>query len=271
MNDAACVEFLQWALPKLSLRWPGFRKVRSQVCKRVHRRIRALGLEHTDAYRAYLETHPDEWGHLDSMCRITISRFCRDRAVFNLLHAELIPKLAQRVVARGDTLLRCWSAGCAAGEEVYTLVILWERGFRAGFPDLQLRVTATDVDANMLNRARDGRYQESSLKELPDSWIAAAFDSVDRAHRIRSSHRGGIDWLEQDVRLAVPQGPFDLVLCRNLVFTYFAEALQLECLTRIAGEMRVGAPLVLGKHEALPKGSTGFVALDHYNRIFRRT
>ncbi|MFB3131394.1 MAG: CheR family methyltransferase, partial [Rhodothermales bacterium] len=123
MKDTACVDFLQWALPKLHMRWPGFRKVRRQVCKRVRRRMRTLGLDHTEAYRAYLEAHPDEWDVLDAMCRITISRFYRDRGVFDLLRATLLPQRAQR--ATDETTLRCWSAGCASGEEVYTLKILW--------------------------------------------------------------------------------------------------------------------------------------------------
>jgi chemotaxis protein methyltransferase CheR len=79
MSDSQCVVFLQWALPRLRVRWAGFRKVRRQVCRRVWRRARELGLADLVAYRAYLEEHPEEWALLDSMARITISRFYRDR------------------------------------------------------------------------------------------------------------------------------------------------------------------------------------------------
>lgn len=75
MKDTECVEFLQWALPRLHMRWQGFRKVRGQVCKRIGRRIRELNLGEGADYRTYLESHPAEWSVLDDLCRITISRF----------------------------------------------------------------------------------------------------------------------------------------------------------------------------------------------------
>jgi chemotaxis protein methyltransferase CheR len=85
MQDAECVALLRWALPRLGLRWPGFRKVRRQVCKRITRRIRELGLADVTTYRERLESVPEEWPELDALCRITISRFYRDRAVFDHL------------------------------------------------------------------------------------------------------------------------------------------------------------------------------------------
>ncbi|MEA3428672.1 MAG: hypothetical protein U9Q84_05565, partial [Thermodesulfobacteriota bacterium] len=66
MKDAKCIQFLQWALPRLRMRWPGFRKVRRQVCKRINRCISELRLNDVESYRKYLQVHPDEWGYLDS-------------------------------------------------------------------------------------------------------------------------------------------------------------------------------------------------------------
>ena len=71
------IEFLQVVLPRLGLRWPGFRKVRGQVIKRLKRRLKALHLQDLAGYAAYLDTHPAEWGVLDAMCRISVSRFYR--------------------------------------------------------------------------------------------------------------------------------------------------------------------------------------------------
>jgi len=125
MQDSDCVEFLQWALPRLHRRWPGFRKVRAQVCKRIDRRCKALGLAGPRAYRDYLEQHPAEWEPLDRLCPITISTFYRDKAVFDFLGTALLPHLAQdsqRLTARD---LRALSIGCASGEEPYTLRLVW--------------------------------------------------------------------------------------------------------------------------------------------------
>ncbi len=106
MRDADCVQFLQWALPRLDLRWDGFRKVRRQVCRRISRRLAELGLSDGAAYRTYIEGNADEWDRLDGFCRITISRFWRDPAVFQSLRDDVLPVLGPTVSV--------WSAGCAS-------------------------------------------------------------------------------------------------------------------------------------------------------------
>jgi chemotaxis methyl-accepting protein methylase len=83
MSDSQCVAFLKWALPRLGMRWAGYRKVRRQVCNRARRRASELGLSDLNAYRRYLEAHPGEWAVLDSLTPITISRFYRDHGTFD--------------------------------------------------------------------------------------------------------------------------------------------------------------------------------------------
>lgn len=92
MKNEQCVQFLQWALRRLNMRWPGYRKVRNQVCKRVDRRLQDLSLKSVEEYQAYLEQHADEWLQLDPLCRITISRFYRDKGVFAALGDERLPE-----------------------------------------------------------------------------------------------------------------------------------------------------------------------------------
>jgi chemotaxis protein methyltransferase CheR len=138
MRDADCVQFLQWALPRLDLRWAGFRKVRRQVCRRISRRLAELGLSDGAAYRIYIEGNADEWDRLDRFCRITISRFWRDPAVFESLRDSVLPALGSTVSV--------WSAGCASGEEPYSLVLA------AAEAGIAVRVLASDVDAALLDR-----------------------------------------------------------------------------------------------------------------------
>jgi chemotaxis protein methyltransferase CheR len=270
MRDVDCVAFLRWALPRLRMRWPGFRRVRRQVCKRIDRRLRALGLADARAYRTHLETHPAEWGVLDGLCRITISRFYRDRAVFDALRDEVLPRLS----ACGRTrVLHCWSAGCGSGEEAYTLAILWKLCLAARFPDVRLRVTATDLDAVVLTRARSGTFSASALRELPAAWRERAFVEAAEGWRVRPEFRDAIEFRHEDIR--VPQTSaadrFQLVLCRNLVFTYFELELQREILDRIAARMVPGGALVLGIHETLPPDTAGFAPWHAKNRIYRRS
>ena len=134
VTDRECVEFLQWALPQLGLRWPGFRKVRRQVHKRIVRRLNELGLTQISEYREYLQTNSDEWSVLDGFTRISISRFYRDRDVFNHLRDVLLPDAARASQVRGEEQLRIWSAGCASGEEPYTIAMIWTKLRAAGFP-----------------------------------------------------------------------------------------------------------------------------------------
>ena len=115
MRDDDCIVFLQWALPRMGFWWPGFRKVRRQVCKRVGRRMKELGLTDLEAYREHLEVHPEEWATLDGFCRITISRFFRDRGVYETLGREVLPGLARLSSSEGESPVRIWSAGFGGG------------------------------------------------------------------------------------------------------------------------------------------------------------
>ena len=269
MRDEQCVRFLQWALPKMHMRWRGYRKVRRQVCRRVDRRIQELGLAGVEAYRSWLGENDDEWRHLDACCRITISRFYRDRAVFDALADHVLLVLADAARQRGDTVLRTWSAGCGCGEEPYTLAIIWHNELRHRFPGMGVEIVATDADPNVLRRARAGHYEAGSLKELPERLREQAFDRDDDAYRIKPESRRGVRFLEQDIREGQPDGRFDLVLCRNLVFTYFDECRQRELLRRIAGTMHDGAALVLGAHEHVPDDVSGLCAWFEREAIYR--
>ncbi len=270
MKDEQCVHFLQWALPQLRMRWPGFRKVRRQVCKRVDRRLRSLGLASVEEYQAYLRAQPDEWQHFESLCHITISRFHRDRGVFTVLEEKILPSLVQVARKRGDTALRVWSAGCASGEEPYTIAIMWALELQSCFPDMTIDIVATDADPTMIKRARDAEYRYSSLKDLPEPWRDRAFKRRDDTYCLKPEYQTKVEFLEQDIREQLPKGRFDLVLCRNLVFTYFDDALQLELSRCLVEQMHDGAALILGIHEHLPKGARYLTAWFEKQRIFRK-
>jgi chemotaxis protein methyltransferase CheR len=275
MKDDRCVRFLQCALPQMHMRWPGFRKVRRQVCKRVDRRMKVLGLTHIHEYQNFLETHADEWATLDSLCRITISRFSRDTGVFATLVDIVLPELIRSISARGGDTLRAWSVGCASGEEPYTLAILWQTELQPRFPGMKLDVTATDSDTQILKRASEARYAFGSLKELPAELRDRVFTRQDDTYHLHADYKCDVTFLEQDVREAQPDGRFDLVLCRNLVFTYFDDKLQAELLSRIIDSMADGAALVIGIHENLPENlSETTEQLEPWfdkQRIYRKT
>jgi chemotaxis protein methyltransferase CheR len=251
VTSTECVAFLQWALPQLGLRWRGFRKVRGQVCKRIRRRMVSLGLEDIAAYRDHLERHRHEWAVLDGFCRITISRFYRDQNVFRVLGERVLPRLAQQA-AQEERDVACWSAGCASGEEVYTLRMLWDLALADAHPEVSFSLLGTDIDEAVLARASTGCYLRASVREMPSGWIERCFEKRDDLLCVKPEHRRGISFLWQDIRRDMPEGPFDLVLCRNLVLTYFEPSLQMQVMPNIAARLRCGGYLVIGAHEALP-------------------
>jgi chemotaxis protein methyltransferase CheR len=269
VDDRDCTAFLQWALPQLDLRWPGFRKVRRQVCKRLQRRMRDLGLQDFAAYRVRLEVDPAEWRALDECCHITISRFFRDRGVFETLRGRVLPDIAARAKREGRDA-RAWSAGCASGEEPYTLKILWDLEVVNFFPGVGLSIIATDIDEAMLTRARQGCFERTSLHELPPQVIEQAFDRRGSFFCIKPRHREGIEFVYQDLRSQAPTSHFDLILCRYVAFTYFAVPLQQKVLARIMERLLPGGYFVIGTHERLPGDVPELVSPIGTPQIFQK-
>ncbi|HYA21083.1 MAG TPA: CheR family methyltransferase [Burkholderiales bacterium] len=269
MSDSDCTAFLQWALPQIDLRWPGFRKVRRQVCKRLRHRMRDLGLDSFSAYRARLETDPTEWRVFDECCHITISRFFRDRGIFEVLRKRVLPDIVARAKHEGRDV-HVWSAGCASGEEPYTLKILWDVEVASAYPSVSLSIIASDVDKAMLARAREGCFEPTSLHELPPPLIEQAFDRVGSQYCVKRKHRESIEFLDQDLRSEMPPRLFDLILCRYVAFTYFAVPLQRKVLARMLERLRPRGYFVIGTHEQLPSEVSGLVSLVGAPQIFQK-
>jgi chemotaxis protein methyltransferase CheR len=269
VNETDCTALLQWALPQLELRWPGFRKVRRQVCKRLKERMRDLGLDNYSAYRVRLEADPSEWRIFDNCCHITISRFFRDRGIFEVVRRQVLPDIAARAKREGRDA-QVWSAGCASGEEPYTLKILWDVEVASTYPGVPLSIIASDVDKAMLTRAREGCFERTSLHELPPPLIEQAFDRMGLQYCVKPEYREGIEFLDQDLRTEMPPRVFDLILCRFVAFTYFAVPLQRKVLASMLERLRPQGYLVIGSHEQLPEDVPRLVALDSAAQILQK-
>ena len=208
-----------------------------------------------EAYQVYLEDHEDEWKLLSSLCWMPISHFYRDRCVFQQLETVVLPRLAQLAIGARDNAVRCWSSGCAGGEEPYSLAIVWQQRLALQFPALQLHLVATDVDPQAIQRAERGCYHWGSMKDLPAEWLAQGFVASGGEFCLKNEYRATVKFLVQDLRENVPDGLFHLILCRNLAFTYFDESLQRETLLKLLGKLVPGGALIIGKRESLPEGN----------------
>jgi chemotaxis protein methyltransferase CheR len=271
MRDEDCVRLLQWALPQLQMRWPGFRKVRKQVCKRIGRRLAELRLADGEAYRGYLEQHNDEWARLDVLCRVVVTRYYRDRLVFARLAGQVLPALARAAVDAGRHALHCWSIGSASGEEPYTLAILWRALLAEHHPGLDFDILGTEVDPRLLARSRRACYPFGTIRNLPAELQASAFTLSDDQYCLKPAYRDGVRFQQQDIRTTMPDGPFDLILCRNLVFTYFEPGLQRRILGQLLSRLRPGGWLLLGVRETLPVTSPQLAVVSERLGLYRRT
>jgi two-component system CheB/CheR fusion protein len=224
-------------------------------------RVRELGLPDLGSYRALLEARPAEWDELDRRCRITISRFFRDRAVWEALARDVLPALGP--------LPRAWSAGCASGEEAYTLAIVLSESVGAAASPV-IAVDGTDVDPGCLRVAREGRYHERALADVPpevrDRWTTADGDHRRVLPRLRSRIR----FHEHDLGREPPPSSYDVITCRN-VLIYFERASQERVLARFVDALRPGGLLLLGKVEMLVGSARETLeTVDGRERLFRR-
>jgi len=252
MHDSDCVRFLQWALPQLQMRWSGFRKVHKRVCKGLSHRLEELSLRDIEDYQQHLARQPDEWQHLDALCRVVVTRFYRDTQVFSELAERVLPDLASRAASEGRRGIRVWSIGSASGEEPYTLAILWYHILAPSYPQIQIAILGTEIDPALIERSHIACYAAGTLKNLPSGLCDAAFDFTDDNYCLKPRYREMVEFRQQDIRTSQPEERFDLILCRNLVFTYFDEAQQRTILQRLLHRLVAGGWLLLGVHEKLP-------------------
>jgi len=243
----AGVEFLQWALPKLGYRWEGFRKPHGQVLQRIYQRIHDLDLASLTEYKSFLENNPDEWKRLDQSLYVTISRFFRDRKLWDEFSENILPVIVKK---HSPIPVRIWSAGCCNGEEPFSIAIAADK---SGILD-SVKIVATDRYPHLLNRAKAGRFPGSSLRELSSAERSRYFtyDSSLSMYVVDPIIRESVQFEQRNIRKSLPNDTFSIIFCRNLVFTYFSETEQLHFLSGIANILHDDGLLMIGANENLP-------------------
>jgi chemotaxis protein methyltransferase CheR len=119
---------------------------------------------------------------------------------------------------------------------------------------IPIRITATDRDGSLIERAKQGIYPAGALKDMPPEWKERAFVDRENKLQIKEIFQQDVQFLEQDIRKDMPEGEFELILCRNLVFTYFQDDLQQETFYRMMTKLIPGGFFIVGIHETIPEG-----------------
>ncbi|MDH4044124.1 MAG: protein-glutamate O-methyltransferase CheR [Gemmatimonadota bacterium] len=235
--------------------------------RRLAVRMRARGVHTYAAYAAVLRDDAHEYDRLLDALTINVTKFFRNREAWDVLATRFLPDLWER--RRGA--LRCWSAGCATGEEPYTLAIaLLEQARRGGTKAGTYTVDATDLDPTVLDRARAGVYRTPALDETSPALVERYFTGRD-PWEVGPEVRTLVRFHRHDLlREPPPDAPYDIITCRNVVI-YFERANQERLYHAFADALQPGGILMLGKVETLVGDvRERFQLEDIRERIYRR-
>jgi len=238
------------------------------VRRRIAKRLRACKVDNFATYLHRLDVDRNELDILLATISIHVSQFFRNPDTFRIIERKILPDLCRQARATGRNQLTLWSAGCAAGEEPYSLALLVDD---LSADDLEIRVLATDISKPVLETARAGFYDISRLKEVPPSVVDKYFRAEDNRYRLIESVRDLVEFQHHNIMTDSDYPAADLILCRN-VLIYLSRPEQEKILLRFAAALPPQGILVLGRSETI----TG--EIRHYfksefpvERVYRRT
>jgi two-component system CheB/CheR fusion protein len=219
------------------------------ILRRLKGRMTATSSPTVAAYAAHLETEPEEYARLVSSLLIKVTEFFRDPKVWDYLREKILPGLIDES-RTADRELRVWSAGCATGEEAYSLAISVAEALEGQRRHVEVRIFATDIDRDAIAFARRGIYPAASLAGLPPAVRDRYFIRTDGSYEVGKRLRSLVVFGEHDLGERAPFPRIDLLLCRN-VLIYFAPPMQRATLETFAYSLRPEARLVLGPSETV--------------------
>lgn len=242
------------------------------LTRRISERLARLGMN-ADQYLIACRTDPEECVTLANAVTINVSSFFRNPVMFEILAQSVLPQLVEK---KDD--LRVWSAGCAAGEEAYSVAILIrEQLARSRNADVRPTIFATDVDRDVLEKARSAFYPRESLNDTKLGILDACFSPVRDGFQLcpevkRMVHFSLYDLLSNQTVVPAESvyGSFDIVLCRN-VLIYFSDDQQMQVFQKLYKSLSKGGYLVLGDSETLCRDvRSRFKTVDEKNRIYQK-
>ncbi|MGI8504000.1 MAG: CheR family methyltransferase [Hassallia sp.] len=240
---------------------------RSTLMRRVQKRMQFLGLENYSDYLDYLEVYPDEFNLLFNTILINVTAFFRDASVWEFLHLQVLPNL---IKSKADSEpIRIWSAGCASGEEAYTLAMLMVESLGTEQFRQRVKIYATDLDEEALSQSRQALYSAKDIQAVPPEFVAKYFEPSGNRYIFRHDLRRSVIFGRHDLLQDAPISRIDLLVCRNTLMYFNAEA-QMRVLARFHFALNDTGYLYLGKAEMLLTHSNLFTPLNLKHRIFTK-
>jgi two-component system, chemotaxis family, CheB/CheR fusion protein len=229
------------------------------LLRRIQRRAGLVGEDALGGYLRILKSRPQEVEQLARELLIGVTQFFRDPAAWAYLEDTILPQVLAQGGERGT--LRIWVAGCATGEEAYTLAMLLEEQIQKLRRPINYRLFATDVRRDSLRYARAGVYPAAACASIPEPLRERYFEPRGELRVARRSLRDAVTFAPHDLLTEPPFTQLNLVLCRNLLMYLDSEA-QHHVLSRLRASLREGGILFLGGSESVGEGSPHFRAIN---------
>ena len=234
--------------------------------RRFEIRLRATGTGTYGRYIVYLNKHPEEFTNLLNDLTVNYTTFFRDRDVYQYLEYRLFPKLFL-----SKSLVKIWSAGCATGEEPYSLAILVHKVLEKRLPEHSVSIIASDIDEDALAKARRGVYGVRQVSTVTSSMLNQFFDKEGDGYRVKDFIKDMVHFERFDLMNKPQHSQLDLILCRN-VMIYFSKEGQQHIHMNFYHALKDNGYLITGKSEILSgEPAKKFQAIDYIIRLYQKS
>jgi two-component system CheB/CheR fusion protein len=241
---------------------------RTSLSRRVRRRMDQVDIYDYAEYIDHLQVNAEEFNALFNTILINVTSFFRDPDAWDYLRTEIVPTLlAER---SPEDSIRIWSAGCASGEEAYSLAMVFAEILGVDRFRQRVKIYATDVDEEALAHARHAAYAEAAVDNVPADLLTKYFDRQGGQYVFRKDLRRSVIFGRNDLVQDAPISRIDLLVCRNTLMYFNAET-QTRILSRLHFALAMRGLLFLGKAEMLLSHSRIFDPVDLKRRVFRKT
>jgi two-component system CheB/CheR fusion protein len=241
---------------------------RTSLMRRVRHRMDQAGVDSFDQYLDVLQASSDEFSALFNTILINVTAFFRDPDAWDYVASDVIPRM---LTERGpDDPIRVWSAGCASGQEAYTLAMLLAEALGADAFRRRVKIYATDVDEDALTVARTATFDAKAVESVPADLLGKYFEQQNGRYVFHKELRRGVIFGRNDLVTDAPISRVDLLVCRNTLMYMNAET-QRNVLERMHFALAPAGTLFLGHAETLLSHSDRFTPLNLKHRIFRKS
>ncbi len=238
---------------------------KSTVLRRIERRMGLHGIEALEVYGRYLKEHPSEVQALFKELLINVTSFFRDPEAFEVLRKDVLPRI---LAGKPDGwTFRAWVAGCASGEEAYSIAILLRELMDETHQEFKIQIYATDLDEDAIGLARDGAYSPNVIQDVSPDRLRRYFVKTEAGYRVKKEIREMVVFAVQNVIKDPPFTKLDLLACRNLMI-YLEPELQDRLIATFHYALRPGGVLFLSPSESLGHPSDLFKPIDRKWKLF---